>query len=53
MEAKWILPMLSLSICMLASDENGLSDATHESLNPKVAFAWFIVICLEILDTFL
>lgn len=35
-EAKWILPMLSLDGC-----QNGVvTETAYESLNPKVAFAW-------------
>ena len=44
MEAKWILPMLSLVGIVLALNVQQEITPTHESLNPNVAFAWLMVI---------
>jgi hypothetical protein len=53
--AKWIFPILSLYYqkreTLGAKVEKG--NELYESLNPKVAFAWETVICLDILEMFL
>ena len=49
MDAKWIFPILSL----FGGEEVSIyerMERTHESLNPKVAFAWLRVICRDIFE---
>ncbi len=45
--------IIALASAATLSHVRALADRgrTHESLNPKVAFAWFMVICREILET--